>query len=73
MLTKIVGSSKIDWELKLDFALWAYYVTFKTTIDTTPFNMVFGLDVILPMELLIPTLWVAKEPEWNGHEFLQRL
>ena len=38
-----------------------------------PFNKVFGPDVILLLELLIPTLRVAKELEWNGHEFSKRL
>ena len=35
--------------------------------------MVFGLDAILSMEFLIPTLRVAKELYWTGHEFLHRL
>ena len=73
VLTKIVGNSRADWEMKLNAALWAYRVAFKTAIGTTPFNLVFGLDAILPMEFLIPTLRVAKELEWTGHEFSQRL
>ena len=60
VLKKIVGNSRIEWELKLNSALWAYRVAFKTAIGTTPFNMVFGLDTILPIEFLIPTLRVAK-------------
>ena len=35
--------------------------------------MVFGLDAILPMEILIPTLRVAKDLEWNRHELTERL
>ena len=60
ILTKIVGNSCTDWELKLNSALWAYRVAYKTAIGTTPFNLVFGLDAILPIEFLIPTLRVAK-------------
>ena len=73
VLTKIVSNSRTNWELKLNSALWAYRVAFKTTIGTTPFNMVFGLDAILPIEFLIPTLRVAKELEWTGHELSNRL
>ena len=72
MLTKIVSDKKSDWELKLHAALWAYRVAYKTSIGTTPFNMVFGLDAILPMEFLIPTLRVAKELKWTGHELSKR-
>ena len=35
--------------------------------------MVFGLDAILPIEFLIPTLRVAKELEWTGHKLSNRL
>ena len=61
VLTKIVGDKRSDWELKLHAALWAYRVAYKTLIAMTPFNMVFSLNAILPMEFLIPTLGVAKE------------
>ena len=72
-LTKVVGQSRTEWEMKLHFAVWAYRVAYKTTIGTTPFNMVYGLDAILPIEFLIPTLRVAKELEWMGHELSDRI
>ena len=73
MLTNIVSDNRSDWELKLHASLWAYRVAYKTSIGTMPFNMVFGLDAIIPMEFLIPTLRVAKELNWTGHELLKRL
>ena len=72
-MTKIVENSRIVCELKWHSALWAYWVAFKTTIGTTLFNMVYGLDAILPMEFLLPTIGVAKELEWTGHELSDRL
>ena len=45
VLTKIVSESKTDWELKLHSVVWAYKVAYKTAIGTTPFNMVYGLDM----------------------------
>ena len=68
VLKKIVSETKTDWELKLPSILWSYSVAYKIVIGTTPFNMVYGLDAILPLEFLIPTLRVAKELEWTGHE-----
>ena len=73
MLTKIVNDKRSNWELKLHTTLWAYRVSNKTSIGTTPFNMVFGLDAILPMEFFIPTLCVAKELNWMGHKLSERL
>ncbi|WP_249873005.1 hypothetical protein, partial [Oceanobacillus saliphilus] len=56
--------------LKLSTALWVYRKAYKTALETTPYNMVFGLDIIMPMEFLIPTLRVAQTLEWTSHEFL---
>ena len=38
-----------------------------------PFNLVFGLDAILPIEFLIPTLRVAQELQWTRHELSDRI
>lgn len=73
VLKKFVRTSRTDWELKLHSALWAYCMAFKTAIGTTPFNLVFGLDAILPIKFLIPTLRVAKDLDWTGHEMSHRL
>lgn len=72
-LTKIVEGSRNDWEKKLHSVLWAYRTAYKTSIGTTPFNLVFGLDAILPIEFLVPTLRVAKGLEWTGHELSKRI
>ena len=72
-LTKIVEGSCSDWEKKLHNVLWAYRTACKTTIGTTPFNLVFGLDAILPIEFLVPTLHVAKSLDWTGHELSDQI
>ena len=33
----------------------------------------FGLNAILPLEFLIPTLRIAKQLEWTGHELSSRI
>ncbi|MCO5593608.1 hypothetical protein L7F22_047623 [Adiantum nelumboides] len=73
ILTKIVSESRADWDQKLHSALWAYQVAYKTSIGTTPFNMVYGSQAILPLEFLISTLWVAKDLEWTGHELTRQI
>ena len=59
VLTKIVNDKRSNSEIKLHAALWAYKVAYKTSIATMSFNMVFGLDAILPMEFFSQTLRVA--------------
>ena len=48
-------------------------MAYKTSVGTTPFDLVYGLNAILPMEFLVPTLRVAKSLEWTGHELSERV
>ena len=46
----------MDWDTKLQSALWAYQTTYKTIIRTTPFRLAFGLEAVMPMEFQILSL-----------------
>jgi len=39
----------------------------------TPFDLVFGLNAILPMEFLVPTLRIEKQLDWTRHELSERI
>ena len=73
VLTKIVSESKMDWDLKLHSVVWAYQLAYKIAIRTKPFNMVHGLDAMLPLEFLVLTLRVAQEIRCIGHELSNRV
>ena len=65
--------TRSDWEMLLQSALWAYWVAYKSSTGTTPFNLVYGMNAILPMDFLIPTLQVGKNIEWTRHKLSQRI
>ena len=46
-----MSSSRKDWALKLDDALWAYRIAFKTSIGLTPYQIIYGKSCHLPIEL----------------------
>ncbi|XP_070032595.1 uncharacterized protein [Nicotiana tomentosiformis] len=48
---KTFSSSRKYWSIKLDEALWAYRIAFKTTIGTSPFKLVYGKLCHLPVEI----------------------
>ena len=72
-LTKVVSKSRSDWAEKLHSVLWAYRIAYKTATGVTPFELVFGLNAITPLDYLVPTLRVAHDLEWTGHELFARI
>jgi len=57
----MVGENKTSWHLQLFFALWAYYTSVKNANGFTPFQLVYGVEAVLPIECDIPLLKLTVE------------
>jgi hypothetical protein len=56
---KIYNLNRDDWDLRVPAVLWAYRTTCKKITMQTPFKLVYGLEFVVPMEYLVPSLRIV--------------
>ena len=59
LLKKVVGKSKQDWHERLGEELWAYRTTYRTSTQSTPYALVYGVEAVLPLEIQITSLRIT--------------
>jgi hypothetical protein len=61
ILKKIVADNQRNWHSSLHNALWDDRVTPKEAIENSPYFLVDGQEDILPNELYLPSLQLARD------------
>ena len=61
ILTKIVQLHHRYWDDRLPEAWWAYCTTWRNTIGHTPYDLVYGKQVLLPIEFQVRTFRIAAQ------------
>nr|GEX60377.1 reverse transcriptase domain-containing protein [Tanacetum cinerariifolium] len=72
ILKKTVRENRASWSDKLDDALWAFRIAFKTLIGCTPYKMVYGKSCHLPTELEHRAYWALKHAYENSVIYKER-
>ena len=55
----------------LPFALHGYRTSARTSTEETPYSMVYGMEVVLHIEVQIPSLRIMKDAGLNKDDWIQ--
>lgn len=65
ILQKMVVTYK-DWHEMLPHDLHGHHTSIRTSTGETPFSLVYGMEVLLPIKVDIPSMRVLMEAELTG-------
>jgi transposase InsO family protein len=67
IIMKVLNENKRSWHVHLKYALWENHISTKRSIGISPSQMVYGTDVVLPINLALPVmnLWQDQNEEPN--------
>ena len=68
-LRKVVYSNPSNWDELLLEVLWAYRTSKMLCINTTPFSLVYGHDAVLPVEVTVQSLRVARQNQLSHTDY----
>lgn len=61
-----MGMSGKDWSMKLEDALWAYRITFKTPLGMSPYKVVIGKMCHILVELEHKSQYAINKLNFNS-------
>ena len=67
IIKNLLQDNKKCWHTKLTHALWADRTSVKKSIGTSPFQQVYGFEVIFPSSLSFPVMRLLHEEEAATH------
>jgi len=59
VLTKVCNAQRSDWDLHIPTVLWTYQMRCKNLTGKTPFRLVYGVEAVIPMEYIIPSVCIV--------------
>ncbi|KAH7842128.1 hypothetical protein Vadar_001785 [Vaccinium darrowii] len=68
ILSKLLDEKGGTWSDHLITALWAYRTAKRKATRTSPFNLVYGAETVLPVELSVPSARLALSTEATAAE-----
>jgi hypothetical protein len=73
IIKKVLTENKKAWHFHLKYALWANWIGTKKSIGMSPFQMVYGTDVVLPINLALPVMKLWQDANEEPNDVTRRI
>ena len=60
------------WHEMLPYALLGYRMTVRTSTGATPYLLVYGMEVVIPVEVEILSLRIIQEAELSNAQWVRK-
>ena len=73
IIKKMLEDNKKTWNKKLVNALWENRLTTKKSIGTSPYQLVYGMEVVFPSSLGTPVMKLLQELQVEPNDIQRRI
>jgi transposase InsO family protein len=73
LIKRLLEDNKRAWDSKLKFSLWVDQVTTKKSLGTSPFQLVYGTEVVFPTQLTLPVAKFFQDHEGEPDHMVRRI
>ena len=68
----MLANNKRNWDSQLIYALWEDRVSNKRSINSSPFQIVYGIDAVIPVQLDLAIMKFIQD-EIEETNYVQRI
>jgi len=73
IVKKLLEDNKKSWHNKMINALWADRLTTKKSIGMSPYELVYGMDVVFQSSLGVPVMKLIQELQVEPNDIQRRI
>ncbi|KAM2935990.1 hypothetical protein COP2_033640 [Malus domestica] len=73
IIKRMVTNSPEKWHEKLGNTLWAYRTSKRAGMGTTPYDLTFGQDAVLPMEINVSSVRIQNQIGLHNEEYIEAM
>ena len=73
IIKKLLEDNKREWHTKLKYASWADRINTKKAIGMSPFQLVYGVEVVFPASLGVLVMKLLQEQQDEPNHMQRRI